>query len=132
MEFTRNGIFGRLVSETQDRVHHLAVIEYIRRNKNLDNLSMDKAVYGFDNDLKDDIKQSSKGLSLRTTYRLKLVDRYFFIIDVILSVVGVSMFVFTLMNLNSNDGNWVIGTAIVSLGDIAISVLVSKIRKELF
>lgn len=66
MEFTRNGIFGRLVSETQDRVHHLAVIEYIRRNKNLDNLSMDKAVYGFDNDLKDDIKQSSKGLSLNS------------------------------------------------------------------
>lgn len=132
MEFTRNGIFGRLVSETQDRVHHLAVIEYIRRNKNLDNLSMDKAIDSFDNDLKDDIKQSSKGLSLRTTYRLKLVDRYFFIIDVILSVVGVSMFVFTLMNLNSNDGNWAIGTAIISLGDIAISVLVSKIRKELF
>lgn len=132
MEFTRNGIFGRLVSETQDRVHHLAVIEYIRRNKNLDNLSMDKAVYGFDNDLKDDIKQSSKGLSLRTTYRLKLVDRYFFIIDAILSVVGVSMFIFTLMNLNSNDGNWAIGTAIISLGDIAISVLVLKIRKELF
>lgn len=132
MEFTRSGIFGRLVSETQDRVHYLAVIEYIRRNKNLDNLSMDKAVYGFDNDLKDDIKQSSKGLSLRTTYRLKLVDKYFFIIDVILSVVGVSMFVFTLMNLNSNDGNWAMGTAIISLGDIAISVLVSKIRKELF
>lgn len=132
MEFTRNGIFGRLVSETQDRVHHLAVIEYIRRNKNLDNLSMDKAVYGFDNDLKDDIKQSSKGLSLRTTYRLKLVDRYFFIIDAILSVVGVTMFIFTLMNLNSNDGNWAIGTAIISLGDIAISVLLSKIRKELF
>ena len=132
MEFTRNGIFGRLVSETQDRVHHLAVIEYIRRNKNLDNLSMDKAVYGFDNDLKDDIKQSSKGLSLRTTYRLKLVDRYFFIIDAILSVVGVTMFIFTLMNLNSNDGNWAIGTSIISLGDIAISVLVSKIRKELF
>jgi len=132
MEFTRNGIFGRLVSETQDRVHHLAVIEYIRRNKNLDNLSMDKAVYGFDNDLKDDIKQSSKGLSLRTTYRLKLVDRYFFIIDAILSVVGVTMFIFTLMNFNSNDGNWAIGTAIISLGDIAISVLVSKIRKELF
>lgn len=132
MEFTRNGIFGRLVSETQDRVHHLAVIEYIRRNKNLDNLSMDKAIDNFDNDLKDDIKQSSKGLSLRTTYRLKLVDRYFFIIDAILSVVGVSMFVFTLMNLNSNDGNWAMGTAIISLGDIAISVLVSKIRKELF
>lgn len=132
MEFTRNGIFGRLVSETQDRVHHLAVIEYIRRNKNLDNLSMDKAVYGFDNDLKDDIKQSSKGLSLRTTYRLKLVDRYFFIIDAILSVVGVTMFIFTIMNLNSNDGNWAIGTAIISLGDIAISVLASKIRKELF
>jgi hypothetical protein len=132
MNFTRSGIFGSLISETQDRVHHLAVIEYIRRNKNLDNLSMDKAVYGFDNDLKDDIKQSSKGLSLRTTYRLKLVDRYFFIIDAILSVVGVSMFVFTLMNFNSNDGNWAIGTAIISLGDIAISVLVSKIRKELF
>lgn len=132
MEFTRNGIFGRLVSETQDRVHHLAVIEYIRRNKNLDNLSMDKAVYGFDNDLKDDIKQSSKRLSLRTTYRLKLVDRYFTIIDVILSVVGVSMFIFTLMNLNSNDGNWAIGTSIVSIANIAIGILVSKIRKELF
>ena len=132
MEFTRNGIFGRLVSETQDRVHHLAVIEYIRRNKNLDNLSMDKAVYGFDNDLKDDIKQSSKGLSLRTTYRLKLVDRYFFIIDAILSVVGVSMFIFTLMNLNSKDGNWAICTSIVSIANLAIGVLVSKIRKELF
>lgn len=132
MGFTRNGIFGRLVSETQDRVHHLAVIEYIRRNKNLDNLSMDKAVYGFDNDLRDDIKKPNKGLSLRTTYRLKLVDRYFFIIDAILSVVGVTMFIFTLMNLNSNDGNWAIGTSIISLGDIAISVLVSKIRKELF
>lgn len=132
MEFTRNGIFGRLVSETQDRVHHLAVIEYIRRNKNLDNLSMDKAVYGFDNDLKDDIKQPSKGLSLRTTYRLKLVDRYFTIIDVVLSVVGVTMFIFTLMNFNSNDGNWAIGTSIVSIANIAIGVLVSKIRKELF
>lgn len=132
MEFTRNGIFGRLVSETQDRVYHLAVIEYIRRNKNLDNLSMDKAVYGFDNDLKDDIKQSSKGLSLRTTYCLKLVDRYFTIIDVILSVVGVSMFIFTLMNFNSNDGNWAIGTSIVSIANIAIGILVFKIRKELF
>lgn len=132
MGFTRSGIFGRLVSETQDRVHHLAVTEYIRRNKNLDNLSMDKAIDSFDNDLKDDIKQSSKGLSLRTTYRLKLVDRYFFIIDVILSVVGVSMFIFTLMNLNSNDGNWAIGTAIVSVANIAIGVLVLKIRKELF
>lgn len=132
MYFSKNGLLGRLISETEDRTRHLAVIEYIRRNKNLDSLSMDKAVYGFDNDLKDDIKQSSKGLSLRTTYRLKLVDRYFFIIDVILSVVGVSMFVFTLMNFNSNDGNWAIGTAILSLGDIAISVLVSKIRKELF
>ena len=132
MGFTRSGIFGRLVSETQDRVHQLAVTEYIRRNKNLDNLSMDKAVYGFDNDLRDGVKKQNKGLSLRTTYRLKLVDRYFFIIDAILSVVGVTMFIFTLMNLNSNDGNWAIGTAIISLGDIAIGVLVSKIRKELF
>lgn len=132
MEFTRNGIFGRLVSETQDRVHHLAVIEYIRRNKNLDNLSMDKAVYGFDNDLKDSIKKPNKELSLRTTYRLKLVDRYFTIIDVILSVVGVSMFIFTLMNFNSNDGNWAIGTSIVSIANIAIGILVFKIRKELF
>lgn len=132
MGFTRSGIFGSLISETQDRVHHLAVIEYIRRNKNLDNLSMDKAVYGFDNDLKDDIKQPSKGLSLRTTYRLKLVDRYFTIIDVILSVVGVSMFIFTLMNFNSNDGNWAIGTSIVSIANIAIGILVFKIRKELF
>lgn len=131
MEFTRNGIFGRLVSETQDRVHHLAVIEYIRRNKNLDSLSMDKAIDSFDNDLKDDIKQPGKGLSLRTTYRLKLVDRYFIIIDVILSVVGVSMFIFTLMNFNSNDGNWAIGTSIVSIANIAIGILVSKIRKEL-
>ena len=132
MNFTRSGIFGSLVSETQDRVHHLAVIEYIRRNKNLDNLSMDKAVYGFDNDLKDDIKQPGKGLSPRTTYRLKVVDRYFFIIDVILSVVGVSMFIFTLMNFNSNGGNWVIGTVVVSLANIVIGVLVLKIRKELF
>lgn len=132
MEFTRNGIFGRLVSETQDRVHHLAVIEYIRRNKNLDNLSMDKAVYGFDNDLRDDIKKPNKGLSLRTTYRLKLVDRYFFIIDVILSVIGVSMFIFTLMNFNSNDGNWVTIISFLSLANIVIGILVSKIRKELF
>ena len=132
MEFTRSGIFGSLISETQDRVHHLAVIEYTRRNKNLDNLSMDKAVYGFDNDLKDDVKQSSKGLSLRTTYRLKLVDRYFFIIDAILSVVGVTMFIFTLMNFNSNDGNWVTIISLLSLANIVIGILVSKIRKELF
>ena len=132
MGFTRSGIFGSLVSETQDRVHHLAVIEYIRRNKNLDNLSMDKAVYGFDNDLKDNIKQPGKGLSLRTTYRLKLVDRYFIIIDVLLSVVAVAIFIFTLMNFNSNDGNWVTIISFLSLANIAIGVLVSKIRKELF
>lgn len=132
MIFTKTGIFGRLVSETEDRAHQLAVIEYIRRNKNLDNLSMDKAIDSFDNDLKDNIKQPGKGLSLRTTYRLKLVDRYFTIIDVILSVVAVAMFVYTLINFNSDNGDWVTIISFLSLTDIAIGVLVLKIRKELF
>lgn len=132
MYFSRDGLFGRLVSETEDRAHQLAVIEYIRRNKNLDNLSMDKAVYGFDNDLKNSIKKPNKELSLRTTYHLKLVDRYFTIIDVILSVVAVAMFVYTLINFNSDNGDLVTIISFLFLGDIAIGVLVSKIRKELF
>ena len=132
MEFTRNGIFGRLVSETQDRVHRLAVIEYIRKNKNPDSLSMSKAVCDFDEDLRKNVKKPNKELSLRTTYHLKLVDRYFTIIDVILSVVAVSMFIFTLINFNSNNGDWAIVTSIASIANIAMGILVSKIRKELF
>lgn len=132
MEFTRNGILGRLVSETQDRVHRLAVIEYIRKNKNPDSLSMSKAVYDFDEDLRKNVKKPNKELSLRTTYHLKLVDRYFTIIDVILSVVAVSMFIFTLINFNSNNGDWAIVTSIASIANIAMGILVSKIRKELF
>lgn len=93
---------------------------------------MDKAIDSFDNDLKDNIKQPGKGLSLRTTYRLKLVDRYFTIIDVILSVVAVAMFVYTLINFNSDNGDWVTIISFLSLTDIAIGVLVLKIRKELF
>ena len=132
MEFTRNGIFGRLVSETQDRVHRLAVIEYIRKNKNPDSLSMSKAVCDFDEDLRKNVKKPNKELSLRTTYHLKLVDRYFTIIDVILSVVAVSMFIFILINFNSNNGDWAIVTSIASIANIAMGILVSKIRKELF
>ena len=132
MYFSKNGLLGRLISETEDRAHQLAVTEYIRAAKGPDNLSMRKAAYSFNEELREDIKKPNKDLSLRTTYRLNLINRYFIIIDVLLSVVGVTMFIFTLMNLNSNDGNWAIGTAIISLGDIAISVLASKIRKELF
>lgn len=132
MYFSKNGLLGRLISETEDRTHQLAVTEYIRVAKGPDNLSMRKAAYSFNEELREDIKKPNKDLSSRTTYRLNLINRYFIIIDVLLSVVAVFMFIFTLMHFDSNDGDWAIAASIISLTDIAIGVLVSKIRKELF
>lgn len=132
MYFSKNGLLGRLISETEDRTHQLAVTEYIRAAKGPDNLSMRKAVYSFNEELREDIKKPNKDLSLRTTYSLNLINRYFIIIDVLLSVVAVFIFIFTLMHFDSNDGDWAIAASIISLTDIAIGVLVSKIRKELF
>lgn len=132
MYFSKNGLLGRLISETEDRAHQLAVIEYISVAKGPDNLSMRKAAYSFNEELREDIKKPNKDLSLRTTYRLNLINRYFIIIDVILSIVAVFMLIFTLMHFDSNDGDWAIAASIISLTNIAIGVLVSKIRKELF
>lgn len=132
MYFLKNGLLGRLISETEDRAHQFAVTEYIRAAKGPDNLSMRKAVYSFNEELREDIKKPNKELSPRTTYRLNLINRYFIIIDVLLSVVAVFMFIFTLMHFDSNDGDWAIVTFIASIANIAMGILVSKIRKELF
>lgn len=56
MYFSKNGLLGRLISETEDRTHQLAVTEYIRAAKGPDNLSMRKAAYIFNEELREDIK----------------------------------------------------------------------------
>ena len=134
MYFSKNGLLGRLVSETEDRVQYLATLEYIknRGEKTIDVFEIAKGRDEFIDGLKKRVKTSKKDLSLITTYKGKTVAKYLFFIELIAAIVSTFIFIFIACNFKQEANGWNIPLFIFSIGLLVIESLVGKIKKELF
>lgn len=134
MYFSKNGLLGRLVSETEDRVQYLATLEYIknRGEKTIDVFEIAKGRDEFIDELKKRVKTSKKDLSLITTYKGKTVAKYLFFIELIAAIVLTFNFIFIACNSKQEANGWNIPLFIFSIGLLVIEALTGKIKKELF
>lgn len=134
MYFSRDGLFGRLVSETEDRVQYLAELEYLKdqSKKTVNIFKIMENKDEFAKGLEERVKTFDKNLSLTTIYKGKTVAKYLFFIELIAAIVSTFNFIFIACNFKSETNGWNIPIFIFSIGLLVIETLVGKIKKELF
>ena len=134
MYFSKDGLFGRLVSETEDRVQYLAELEYLKDQgkKTVNIFKIMENKDEFANGLEKRVKTFDKNLSSMTIYKGKTVAKYLFFIELIAAIVSTFNFIFIACNFKPETNGWNIPIFIFSIGLLVIETLVGKIKKELF